>query len=204
MNDRIITLILAGGRSSRMGQDKASLKLGDSSVLENLLETAFQISGHAIVMRAPEQQPLSIRKELRDRITIGFDQIEGEGPLQGIADSLTHLPQQTDRIFVITCDLPFLSIFWLKTLNDSLTEEWDVVCTQADNITNALLAIYRPKVLKIAPKILLEGKRRPVDLLEGWRVKKLPPMNDFPIEVKDMNTPLEYEKAKLQFLKSHD
>jgi len=204
MNDRITTLILAGGRSSRMGQDKASLKLGKNSVLENLLETAFQISGHAVVMRAPEQQHLSIKKELRDKITIGFDQIEGEGPLKGIADSLPHLPQQSDRIFVITCDLPFLSILWLDALNNALTEEYDVVCTETGNITNALLAIYRPQVLKIAPKILLEGKRRPVDLLKGWRVKKLPPMHDFQIEVKDMNTPLEYEKAKLQFLKSND
>jgi molybdenum cofactor guanylyltransferase len=204
MNDRITTLILAGGRSSRMGQDKACLRLGDNSILENLLETAFQISGHAVIMRAPEQQSLSISWEHRDKITIGFDKIEGEGPLQGIADSLTHIPQQTDRIFVITCDLPFLSTLWLNTLNNALTEEWDAVCTHADNITNALLAIYRPQVLKIAPKILLEGKRRPVDLLEGWRVKKLPPMNVFPIEVKDMNTPLEYEKVKLQFLKSND
>ena len=38
MNDRITTLILAGGRSSRMGQDKAGLLIGEKSVLEKILE----------------------------------------------------------------------------------------------------------------------------------------------------------------------
>ena len=109
MNDRITTLILAGGRSSRMGQDKAGLLLGEKSVLEKILENALKVSGHIVVMRAPDQPPLSIQSDLSDRIKIGFDRVEGEGPLQGIADSLIHLPAQAERVFVLTCDLPFLS-----------------------------------------------------------------------------------------------
>ena len=54
MNDRITTLILAGGRSSRMGQDKAGLLLGEKSVLEKILENALKVSGHIVVMRAPD------------------------------------------------------------------------------------------------------------------------------------------------------
>ena len=204
MDHQIATLILAGGRSSRMGQDKAELKLGGRSVLENILETVLQVSGHVVVMRAPNQQMLSISSHLVKKMKIGFDQIEGEGPLQGIADSLIHIPEEAEKIFVLTCDLPFLSTHWLHALNDSLTEEWDVVCTHAENITNALLAIYRPQVLEKAPELLLEGKRRPLELLSGWRIKKLCPEHDLPLEIKDMNTPSEYEKAQLHFKENHD
>jgi hypothetical protein len=38
-----------------------------------------------------------------------------------------------------------------------------------------------------------------LELLKGWRVKKLEPTHDLPLEVKDMNTPSEYENAKLHF-----
>ena len=199
MNDRITTLILAGGRSSRMGQDKAGLLLGEKSVLEHILENALKVSGHVVVMRAPDQPPLSIQSDLSDRIKIGFDRVEGEGPLQGIADSLIHLPAQAERVFVLTCDLPFLSNRWIEALNEAFTEDWDAVCTHSENITNALLALYRPQVLHRAQELLNEGKRRPLELLKGWRVKKLEPTHDLPLEVKDMNTPSEYENAKLQF-----
>ena len=117
MNDRITTLILAGGRSSRMGQDKAGLLLGEKSVLEKILENALKVSGHVVVMRAPDQPPLSIQSDLSDRIKIGFDRVEGEGPLQGIADSLIHLPAQAERVFVLTCDLPFLSNRWIEAVS---------------------------------------------------------------------------------------
>ncbi|SVD71167.1 uncharacterized protein METZ01_LOCUS424021, partial [marine metagenome] len=102
MDHQIATLILAGGRSSRMGQDKAELKLGGRSVLENILETVLRVSGHVVVMRAPNQQTLSISSHLVKKMKIGFDQIEGEGPLQGIADSLIHIPEKAERIFVLT------------------------------------------------------------------------------------------------------
>ena len=92
-----------------MGQDKAGLLLGEKSVLEKILENVLKVSGHIVVMRAPDQPPLSIQSDLSDRIKIGFDRVEGEGPLQGIADSLIHLPAQAERVFVLTCDLPFLS-----------------------------------------------------------------------------------------------
>ena len=70
MNDRITTLILAGGRSSRMGQDKAGLLLGEKSVLEHILENALKVSGYIVVMRAPDQPPLSIQSDLSERIKI--------------------------------------------------------------------------------------------------------------------------------------
>ena len=84
-------------------------------------------------------------------------------------------------------------------MNEAFTEDWDAVCTHSENITNALLALYRPQVLHRAQELLNEGKRRPLELLKVWRVKKLEPTHDLPLEVKDMNTPSEYENAKLHY-----
>jgi Molybdopterin-guanine dinucleotide biosynthesis protein A len=78
---------------------------------------------------------------------MGFDRIEGEGPLPGIADSLILLPAHAGRVFVLPCVLPFLSHRWIGALDAAFTVDWDAVCTHSGYIPHALLALYRPQVL---------------------------------------------------------
>ena len=204
MQELCSTLILAGGRSTRMGKDKAKLILGGRSVLESILRTALEVSENAVVMRAPGQDLPWLPEALLEKVRIGHDRVEGQGPLQGITDALHLLPENSERVYVLTCDLPYLNREWLLKLSASLTEEWDAVCTLHEDIANPLLALYRVPVLKRAPLLLESGQRRPKALWEGWSVRRLPAQSEDMFHVRDMNTPDDYDLAKKHFNKIYD
>ena len=110
-----------------MGKDKAKLILGGRSVLEGILRTALEVSENAVVMRAPGQDLPRLPEALLEKVRVGHDLVEGQGPLQGITDALHLLPENSERVYVLTCDLPYLNREWLLKLSASLTEEWDAV-----------------------------------------------------------------------------
>lgn len=192
-------ILLAGGLSSRMGQDKASLEIGGQTMLERLLLVLRPIVAETVVMRAPGQILPRIAKELQDWIRVGWDSVEKRGPLQGIVDALPLLSSEIDKVFLLTCDLPYLTGEWLQTMRDIMTDEYDLVCTEEDNITNPLLALYRRPVLEPAAKLLAEGKRRPLLLWDGWRMARLSSPEETPWICQDVNTPDEFKKAKTYF-----
>ena len=192
-------ILLAGGLSSRMGQDKASLEIGGQTMLERLLLVLRPIVAETVVMRAPGQILPRVAKELQDWIRVGWDSVEKRGPLQGIVDALPLLSSEIDKVFLLTCDLPYLTGEWLQTMRDIMTDEYDLVCTEEDNITNPLLALYRRPVLEPAAKLLAEGKRRPLLLWDGWRMARLSAPEETPWICQDVNTPDEFKKAKTYF-----
>ena len=199
MNEKYGAIILAGGRSSRMGKDKASLKISGKSMIERLLLELSPIVAQVVVIRAPGQTIPNIPKELKDRTLVGWDSVKDRGPLQGIVDALPLLNSEIDKVFLITCDLPYITTNWFQTLKDVMTDEFDMVCTEENEIINPLLAIYRRPVLEPASKLISEGKRRPISLWEGWRMARLSAPNETPWICRDVNTPEEFKKAKTYF-----
>ena len=196
MNEKYGAIILAGGRSSRMGKDKASLKISGISMIERLLLELSPIVAQVVVIRAPGQTIPNIPKELKDRTLVGWDSVKDRGPLQGIVDALPLLNSEIDKVFLLTCDLPYITTNWFQTLKDVMTDEFDLVCTEENEIINPLLAIYRRPVLEPASKLISEGKRRPISLWQGWRMARLSAPKETPWICRDVNTPEEFKKAK--------
>ena len=196
MNEQYGAIILAGGRSSRMGKDKASLEISGKSMVERLLLKLSPIVAEVVVIRAPGQTMLNIPEELQDQIRVGWDSVKDRGPLQGIVDALPLLNSTIDKVFLLTCDLPYITTEWLQTLKDIMTDEFDLVCTEENEIINPLLAIYRRPVLEPASKLLAEGKRRPISLWEGWRMARLTAPEETPWICRDVNTPEEFKEAQ--------
>ena len=192
-------ILLAGGLSSRMGQDKASLEIEGQTLLERLLLILYPLVAETVVIRAPGQSMPHLSQELQDWVRVGWDSVTAQGPLQGIVDALPLLSSEIDKVFLLTCDLPYLTGEWLETLRDIMTDEYDLVCTEEDNITNPLLALYRRPVLEPAAKLLAEGKRRPFLLWEGWRMARLSAPEETPWICQDVNTPDDYKKAQRFF-----
>ena len=148
------------------------------------------------MIRAPGQTMPSIPKKLKDKIRVGWDSVIGRGPLQGIVDALPLLNSNIDNVFILTCDLPYITTEWLQNLKDVLTEEFDLVCTEENEISNPLLAIYRRTVLEPASKLLTEGKRRPISLWKGWRMARLSAPEETPWICRGVNTPEEFKEAQ--------
>jgi molybdenum cofactor guanylyltransferase len=91
-------IILAGGDSQRMGRDKASLLLGEQTLLQHVTATMRQVFPFVIVS---VRQP---RPEI-DLPQVCDEQSAG-GPLAGLAASLGHVT--TPWAFVVACDMPFV------------------------------------------------------------------------------------------------
>ena len=196
MNEEYGAIILAGGQSSRMGKDKASLEIFGKSMIERILLKLSPLVDEVVVVRAPGQTMPSIPVKFKDKIRVGWDSVKERGPLQGIVDALPLLNSNIDKVFILTCDLPYITTEWLQTLKDVMTDEFDLVCTEENGIDNPLLAIYRRPVLEPASKLLTEGKRRPISLSEGWRMASLSAPVETPWICRGVNTPEELKEAQ--------
>jgi molybdenum cofactor guanylyltransferase len=111
----IATIVLAGGQSRRMGQDKALLALNGESLLQRTTDLALGVSGEVLVVTGwPDRYKSAVSIDCRwvvDR--------QNEGPLVGFAQGLTTV--ETDWVLLLSCDLPNLDVGtvarWIEDLD---------------------------------------------------------------------------------------
>jgi molybdopterin-guanine dinucleotide biosynthesis protein A len=101
-------VILAGGQSTRMGADKAALRVSGRTLLEWVAEAAVAATGAAWVIgrEAPDGWPL-------ESVRFATDDPPGRGPLSGLA---TALGRTGADVLLLACDAPAVtaeSIAWL-------------------------------------------------------------------------------------------
>lgn len=111
----ILIAILAGGQSRRMGRDKAWIKVGGSSMLERIAESATSCGSHvAIIGRSAEQVPGEFKSRFPS-IRIIPDEPPNAGPLGGLVTALAN-SASCDAVALLPCDAPRIrkkDIAWL-------------------------------------------------------------------------------------------
>jgi molybdopterin-guanine dinucleotide biosynthesis protein A len=172
-------VVLAGGRSSRMGTAKAALEWHGSTLLRHVTGVVGRaVDGPVIVVRAPEQE----LPELDDTVLVCDDTEEGRGPMQGLAVGLAAAADHSATAFVCSTDLPFLHAAFVQAVlrgfqADPGTQEMegvpDVVLPFVHGYRQPMAAGYStdlvPRILK-----LLEAERlRPAHLFEEVNVRQL-------------------------------
>jgi len=199
--EHFAAILLAGGESLRMGKNKASMLIDGQTLLERTLSILDPVVSHIIVMLNPHQSIPPVQRSFAEKTKFGRDSRRKQGPLQGIADGLPLIPDNIDCVFVVTCDLPYLTTEWLSSMKAALVEEIDVVHAVDEGITNPLLALYRRKVLLNADKLLADKQYRPIRLWDGFRLVGLSPPSDNPKVCKDVNTPEEFMNAQRELVR---
>lgn len=147
--DSVNAYVLAGGKSLRMGQDKAFLKLGGYTLLERALELARGAAGNAwIVGSAAKFAAFGPVVE---------DVYPGCGPLGGIHAALADTA--TEMNLMIAVDLPFVRLDFLKYLiAGARPSNATVVVPRASGRQQPLCAIYRRSFIGVAERSLQAGK----------------------------------------------
>jgi molybdopterin-guanine dinucleotide biosynthesis protein A len=141
----ITGIILSGGKSSRMGTDKALLKLGDETIIEritNLMKSIF--SDVFIVTNSPEEY-----KSLN--ISLYEDIYKSKGPLSGIHSGLVH--SSTDKNFFISCDLPLISKELIEHIVEFKSEKLIRYCF-ANGRHHYLAGVYSKNLIPEIEEIL--------------------------------------------------
>ncbi|MBA2576842.1 MAG: NTP transferase domain-containing protein [Euzebyaceae bacterium] len=197
-------VVLAGGRSSRMGAPKAALEWHGSTLLRRTVGIVGRaVDGPVLVVRAPDQ-PLP---PLDPGVRVLDDPREGLGPLQGIAVGLAAAAPDADVAFVCSTDLPFLHGAFVRRVLAAFVEGVDVVLPDARGHRQPLAAAYRTALAPRVERLLTEGRLRPAFLFDECRVVRLDdaalladpvlaavdPALD---SVANVNEPADYERAR--------
>ncbi|HEX5706639.1 MAG TPA: molybdenum cofactor guanylyltransferase [Pyrinomonadaceae bacterium] len=185
--------ILAGGASSRMGADKAHLRLGGLTLVER---AARALNAVASEVRVVSSKPDASAWEL----PVVADVYERAGALGGLHAALAHA--RAEWIAVAPCDLPFLTGELFSRLVSHASEEFDaVVPVQEDGRVQPLCALYaRRACLDVAARLLDAGERRPRALLGEVRTRlvafeSLADLDGAGLFFKNVNTPDDFEDA---------
>jgi molybdenum cofactor guanylyltransferase len=141
-------VILAGGKSSRMGRDKAWLKVGGQTLLARQIEIAREIGAREILISG---RPGVDYAEFDCRVV--KDQWPDAGPLAGIAAALEATT--ATRLLVLAVDMPNMSAGCLQRLVASCTETTGAVPRVNGNI-EPLAAVY-PKAARVVIAELMDA-----------------------------------------------
>ncbi|UGS34758.1 NTP transferase domain-containing protein [Capillimicrobium parvum] len=197
-------IVLAGGRSSRMGTPKACLEWHGSTLLRRIVSLVGRaVTGPMIVVRAPGQE----LPEVPADVEVVEDLHEGRGPLEGLAAGLRAVRDRADAAYVSSTDVPLLHPRFIRRVLEGLEDDVDVVLPHVGGFPHPLAAAYRVELVATVEQLIAEDRMRPAFLFEMTRVRRLDAaalLADAALAVLDpqldsvlnLNEPEDYEAAR--------
>jgi molybdopterin-guanine dinucleotide biosynthesis protein A len=183
-------IILAGGKSSRMGADKSFLPIQGKPMIQRLYEN---LRGNFDEVLISSSEP---DKYAFLGVRVIPDRFPEHGPLMGIASAMEA--SSNERNFIIACDIPDPNIrLARKMLIES--EGCDaVVPVFGNDRMEPLFAVYKKNLLPLIQETLSLGKRRIRDFFEFCNVKNL--KMDGSEAIENINTMEDYKEYKNDIL----
>lgn len=186
-------IILAGGKSSRMGENKALLAVNGETVIERLVRELQSVTNDIlIVTNTPEDYHFLPVKKVSDRYP-------NKGPLAGIESGLYH--STNDKNIIVACDMPFVAAETMEWLLSHL-EGYSAVIPEVNGQIHPLLAVYHKRVREIVEKCLEANDLKLQIFLNQLKVKKVTEEDmtrhrlvNFEQSFFNMNDPSDWRKA---------
>lgn len=156
--------VLAGGQSSRMGRDKALLRLGDHTLLEIAIHKVKSVCGNATILGGPQDRCTEL--SLYGRVLP--DRVEQAGPLAALEAAL--FDTKTDWLFLMPVDLPLLPAIALTDLMETAFyyDQPGVMCYEAEGRQQPLPVVIHRCALKEVTRALDSGERRLMPVLQRF------------------------------------
>lgn len=172
--------VLAGGRSSRMGRDKARLPWGTATLIETVAATLAELTSAVTTVGG---EPVEGLRHIPDAVS-------GFGPVSGIAAALRDA--QTPWAIVVACDMPGLTAAFLKHLTEN-TGKHGCVPVTPDGRMHPLCAIWSADALPAFEDALARGEHTLRNVVAQLDVA-LTGVDDVAV-LRNVNTPEEYAEA---------
>jgi molybdopterin-guanine dinucleotide biosynthesis protein A len=198
-------VVLAGGRSTRMGTPKAALDWHGSTLVRRAAAiVARAVDGPVVVVRAADQE----LPALPAAVEVADDAREGRGPLEGLAAGLAAVGDRAHVVYVSGVDAPLLHPAFVRRVLALLGPDADVALPRAHGFPQPLAAAYRTTVATPLRALLREdGQLSTGALLRRCRVAELdeamlladPDVAAFDPALDsllNLNDPREYEAAR--------
>lgn len=163
-------IVLAGGRSSRMGSPKAALEWHGSTLLRRVTGIIGRsIGGPVIVVRAAGQE----LPALEPSVEVVQDAREGRGPLQGLAAGLQAIGHRAPAAYVSSTDVPLLHPAFVRRVVGLLAGDADLVLPEVGGFPQPLAAAYRTSLHGVVEVLVAEDRLRPAFLFDRCRVLRV-------------------------------
>ena len=177
-------IIFAGGKSSRMGEDKALLPFGGYPTL-----TQFQY----IKLRKNFQNIyISAKTDKFDfECRVIEDTQEGYSPLIALVSIFETL--EVDEVFVLSVDVPFVNKEVVEKIFKSRDESKNIVVAKSPSGIQPLCGCYKKSILPLAYAQLAKGKHKLLELLDLANTQLVAFEEDEPFT--NLNHPQEYQEA---------
>ena len=146
-------MILAGGRSRRLGMDKSLLKLEGQSLLERTVDRLTALSDDIIIVTNSPENYGSLALDAR----FVPDEQPGAGALMGVYSGLKAASH--DSAITVACDMPFLSVPLLQHML-AKSSTYDVVVPRLGDFLEPLHAIYSKRCLPFMATLLEQGRKQ--------------------------------------------
>jgi len=188
---KISGIILAGGKSNRMGKNKALLELGGLTLIERVARVLSETCSEIIIAGG---NPLELRH-------LGYPVVPdihpGCGPLSGLHAGLVAAHNR--YCFVSACDTPFLDREIIMRLV-SEAEGYDAIILKHGEYYEPLSSLYSKAFIKAAETSIKKGSYKVMKAvsLVNWRAVTLKPCETEALKKSliNINTPWDYEQAK--------
>jgi len=185
-------VILAGGKSSRMGQNKALMSLGGKRLVDRVVE----------VMRSVFDDLLMVTNTPDVYADLGLPMVPDvwpeKGSLGGVYSAIYHVT--TPYCLVVACDMPFLRAAVLHYLSTQMAD-YDVVVPDVLGELQTLHAIYSKACLQPIERRLEANRLRIIGFFPDVRVRtvtasELEPYDPELLAFQNLNTPEEFQAAE--------
>lgn len=193
MDKDCAVIIVAGGKSRRMGADKRMLLFGRQKLLTIAVEKAKVISDEVILVLG---EPI----EIDCQVKIVFDKLKGHGPLIGLYSGL--LETRKKKALLLPCDMPLVTVELLRTLINQ-AEGYDITILKHRSIVEPLCSVYSKNVIPVIEEQFQERTLSLLSLLKNpkLRIKIVKVENKFNGNDTDLlffniNTPENYSFLK--------
>ena len=181
--------LLAGGKSSRMGKNKALLEYESQTFVGRMIE---QFEGREIILSEAyenEYEGLDVKKV--------HDENEDIGPIEGIRQILKASTEE--YVFICACDMPFITSKIADYIAEFISSDYDCYVITDESRMHPLCAIYSKKILPVIEGLIAKKDYKLRLILDNTRTKliSLENTNFDKKTVRNVNTKEEYKELKL-------
>lgn len=155
-------IILVGGKSSRMGEEKYAVEFMDHQLIDYPLALAKKLMADEVLVIGNDQQSLS------GSFRYLIDEMKEVGPLGGIYTGLKNSSNEVN--VVIPCDAPFLNPELIEVLL-SFANDYHVVVPSNKGRLQPASGVYSKSLIEQLELFLSSGKRKLMDFAEGQNLK---------------------------------
>lgn len=188
--------IIAGGKSARMGRDKAFVRLAGKPLIQHVIERSQNLgqSETILIVNQPERYE-----------HLGFamyqDVWPNKGSLGGIYTALTYA--QNPHTLVIACDMPFIKTELLRFMIAQISDDIDIIAPRISGYPQGLHAIYSQACRQPIRKQLEANRLKIIRFYDWMRVRYLDEADYAPYDAAgrsftNLNTPEELRQAQRQ------